>query len=257
MAMNVAAMNNMATKSQMVGFVPNQQKMQEVKKEQEHSTTVTEMEKQDTSNSSTKGGGDNPNAATDAAQSRAQQAANQARRRQISLPEKTERHEAESSSESKEQHAPQGAAQSTGSGLQRGLIPLDNTARINFQFQAQQRAAAEAGQADNPSQRPEAQKRQFLTRLRSLVSLEYQQYVKSDSNLYTRRNLREIAAALGDQGPSYDPRKAEDASYSHRDVFGEEYEGFNKFNQMRATRTVATMQKYLHEPPQDQLSLVA
>jgi hypothetical protein len=256
MGMNVQGMNNVAMKSAMVGFVPNQ-KLAEVKKEQEHSTTVREMKEQDTSNSSKKSGGDDPNSSVRSSESRNQQAAQQARRRQVSLPEEHRSSTEEASSGQSSESAETSSGKLLGTTPSGPSLLLDNTARINFQFKAQQRATS-AANGDSPQQRPEVQKRQFLTRLRDMVNTEYKQYVKSDTNLYTRRNLREIASALGDtRDPNVDRQRLEDSSVSHREVFGEEYAGFNKFNQMQMTRTQSAMQQYLHEPPQDQLSLVA
>lgn len=254
MAMNIqSAATNMATKSAMVGFVPKNN-MQEVKKEEEHSTTIQELDKQDTENNAGKAGKEGKGA-NDAAQTRNQNAAQQARRRQISQPQVKQESTATESSEGKEA-APAGTDGTQAATNQpRGAL-LDNTARINWQFQ-QNQANATANAADNPAQSPDAQKKQFLTRLKGMVNLEYQQYVKSDTALYSRRNLREIMSALGENhDPNVDKLNNQDSRGQQNQVPGEP-EGYNKFNQMRASKSLQVLHQYQQEPPQDQLSLVA
>ncbi|MBM3464165.1 MAG: hypothetical protein FJX76_18875 [Armatimonadetes bacterium] len=259
MAMNVASMNNMAMKSAMVGFVPNNN-LKEVRKEEEHTTTIQDLEEQDTSNNAGKAGQENK--ADDAAQTRNQQAAQQARRRQISQPEvrqesTTETSESSEGSESSQTGAQQGGQSSEG----RPRLMLDNTARINWEFQTSQNRA-EGAQNEQPGQQAEVQKRQFLSRLKKMVNMEYQQYVKSDSNLYSRRNLREIMTALNTQDDPNVGQTARNEDNLSRNAAGTgeqpgELEGYNKFNQMKAARTLQLQHEYQQEPPQDQLSLVA
>jgi len=253
MAMNVAAMNNMATKAANVGYIPNQ-KLNEVKKEEQVSTQVQELDEQDTENGAGKADQDT-RGSQNAAETRNQQAAQQARRRQISQPQTQTRSTTSESTEAAtaEQAGP-------GQGTEGGPKPrvlLDNTARMNWEFQANQKSQASEG--ETPQTSPQVQKRQFLTRLKGMVDLEYQQYVKSDTALYSRRNLREIMSALGGQeDPNLRKLESEDRSSKEtNEAPPGELEGYNKFNQMRAANSLRILHEHQQQPPQDQLSLVA
>lgn len=132
--------------------------------------------------------------------------------------------------------------------------PMDTAAQIQWSFL--QRKLADMGSMDSkPAASPEAQKKQFLSRLREMVSTEYSQYVKSDDALYSRRNLREIMQALNTDDASGRRRQSWMAA---NDNWGE-YEGYNKFNLMRASRSMKVVQEN-HQPEptnQDRLLMVA
>lgn len=247
-----AATNQMATKASMVGFVPRDSVLKEVKKEEDHSTTVRELDEQDTSNQSARGGQDAPGTKTPQ-----QTPDNQprVRQRQISAPQQQATQQTEEKTEGGEAKAtPQATPQGGQAGGARGPVPFDTSAQIQWKFNQAQ--ADQTNSTDNPQTQPEVQKRQFLTRLRGMVSTEYQQYVKSDSALYSRRNLREIMQALNQDDPNSKRLKSEQDSRRNDEVPGE-LEGYSKFNAMRAARSLKVVQEHQQEPQQDRLLLVA
>jgi hypothetical protein len=251
---NINASTQMATKAQMVGFVPRDS-IKEVKKEEEHTNTIRELDQQDTENQSSRTGQDargpqgTPQQTPDQGQGRVRQ-------RQISAPQQHRAQQTEQKSgETKSEKTPDQTPQQGPAAGPRGRVAFDTSAQIQWRFNQAQ--AQQANGTENPQTQPEVQKRQFLSRLRQMVSTEYQQYVKSDDSLYSRRNLREIMQALNQDDPNsrrlrndQDTRRSDDAPPS-------ELEGYNKFNHLRAARSLKVVQERQEEPQQDRLLLVA
>jgi len=124
----------------------------------------------------------------------------------------------------------------------------DTTQLIQQQFMARQRLlAAENSQSQNPA-RPEVQRKQFITNLRQWVSLEYSQYVKGDHNLYSRRNLREILAALSEHTT---PQTKSTKDKEDRRGVGEVSRKYTRANLAKLSKIQA-----IFEEPQDQQRLL-
>lgn len=241
----------MATKAQMVGFVPRDS-VKEVKKEEEHTTTIRELEQQDTSNTGARTGQDPRDAQ---GKGQVQTPDQKVRQRQISAPQQERSRPAEESTESAESRPTPDPSTSPQTHAPRGRVAFDTSAQIQWKFNQAQ--TGQTGAAENGQSSPEVQKRQFLRRLQDMVKIEYQQYVKSDDAVYSRRNLREIAAALNQEDP-YSKRLGKEQDSRNNNSTAHELEGYNKFNAMRATRSLQVVQHQQQEQQQEPaLQLVA
>lgn len=245
-----SASTAMATKAQMVGFVPRDG-VKEVKKEEEHTTTIRELEQQDTSNSGARTGQD-PRGTQDKA--RVQTPDQKVRQRQISAPQQERSNATEESTDSAEaRQTPDKAATGQPSGP-RGRVAFDTSAQIQWKFNQAQ--TKQGGGNEGAQAQPEVQKRQFLSRLQDMVKTEYQQYVKSDDALYSRRNLREIMSALNQEDP-YSKRLSKEQDTRSTNT-PRELEGYNKYNALRASRSMQVVQERAQQDQQESsLQLVA
>lgn len=238
-------------KAIMVGFVPHDG-IKEVKKEEPHKTEIREPEEQETSKKA-----DRPEREPRGAQVAQQQVGEtpaRGQQRRISAPQSrtpqpTEKSESAEAKEPETQGPPQEKAAADKS---RGHIPMDTAAFTQWKFRAQQQASGGV----EPESPPEVQKRRYLSNLKRIVNDELAQYVKSDSAPYTKRNLRQIASALDYDDPNTKRLKKETDSRRSEPEAGE-FEGWNKYNYLRAKSTLKVMQESHQEPPQHQLLLVA
>lgn len=93
-------------------------------------------------------------------------------------------------------------------------VPLDNASRIGLMYQQAVRkknAQKERVASDNrAAQNQQGRLKNFLGNLRKYVKLEYQQYTKPEISTYSRRNLREILGALGDNVKAFDNKAQKD-----------------------------------------------
>lgn len=243
----------MATKAQMVGFVPRDS-IKEVKKQEEQTNTIRELEQQDTSNSGAKSGKD-PRGPQGQAQAQVQTPDQKVRQRQISTPQQHSAPATEEQTEAKGAQQSQEQAPEAGRQAPRGQVAFDTSAQIQWRFN---RAQTEQTNGSGGAQsQPEMQKRQFLKNLQSMVKNEYQQFVKSDDSLYSRRNLREIMSALNQDDPySKKLSRDTDSRFAENEPAGE-LEGYNKFNAMRATRSLQVVLSHQQEQQESALQLVA
>lgn len=133
---------------------------------------------------------------------------------------------------------------------------FDTSGMIRLRFEQAKHTDGTQQTAQNPA----TQKEKFLQNLYRQVRTEYEQFVKSDDNTYTRKNLRDIMGALM-QDRNFtnkdDKRLTERDGWVFRETEAKEGVGYNKLNQLKLTRTFSQMQQYQEEPPKDQLSLVA
>lgn len=245
-----SATTAMATKAQMVGFVPRDG-VKEVKKQEEHTTTVRELEQQDTSNNGARTGQD-PRGTQDKPQ--VQTPDQKVRQRQISAPQQQRSQATEEKTESAEARQTPDQAANGQAQAPRGRFALDTSAQIQWKFNQAQ--TKQGGGPENAQTQPELQKRQFLSRLQDMVKTEYQQYVKSDDALYSRRNLREIMSALNQDDP-YSKRLSKEQDTRNTET-PHELEGYNKYNAMRATRSLQVVEQHQQQDHQEPaLQLVA
>ena len=84
---------------------------------------------------------------------------------------------------------------------------FDTTSQIDLHYRAIQRMAGNNPDAQVLSENPQ---QRFLTDLNRLVRMEYQQYVKSEDPMYTRKNLREIMQAISQEVSQLQPRDKRD-----------------------------------------------
>lgn len=93
-----------------------------------------------------------------------------------------------------------------------------------------------------------ALKEKFLRNFFRLVDIEYKQFVKSDDAVYSRKNLREILAALGE---TINPFSAKKKRQEDRDRVPDK-RGFNKLTQRLAGRTLKIFDDPEEEEQQQQ-----
>lgn len=240
----------MATKAQMVGFVPRDG-IKEVKKEEEHTTTIRELEQQDTSNTGARTGQD-PRGTQE--KSQVQTPDQKVRQRQISAPQQERSNATEESADTAESRPTPDQTPTGQPAGPRGRVAFDTSAQIQWKFNQAQ--TKQGGSSESAQTQPELQKRQFLSRLQDMVKTEYQQYVKSDDALYSRRNLREIMSALNQEDP-YSKRLSKEQDTRSTNA-PREVEGYNKFNAMRASRSMQVVQERAQQDQQEPaLQLVA
>ncbi|MCL5035976.1 MAG: hypothetical protein M1269_02555 [Chloroflexi bacterium] len=84
---------------------------------------------------------------------------------------------------------------------------LDTTNQVDLHYRAIQRMAGNDPDAQVLSENPQ---QRFLNNLNRLVRMEYQQYVKSEDPMYTRKNLREIMQAISQEVSQLQPRDKRD-----------------------------------------------
>ncbi|MHB2019233.1 MAG: hypothetical protein ACYCW6_19970 [Candidatus Xenobia bacterium] len=250
-----------ARAAQNVGFLP-EMAPKDVKKEETRSTNfIDEMKKDETENTTKQAGSENAAMGQASNEATAKNAGN----RRISKNNMFGHQREEYTTGEKQQG---GGTQKTGQqqANQDGSQAEDGSNKPRFdtgrqiQLQYSNQAGRTPSQANyqNPAEQALAQKERFLRSFKSLVENEYNQYVKSDDALYSRKNLREILAALGDQDSLFS-RKDTKTKKDDKNNLGS-LKGYNKLNQRLAGRTL----HIFDEPPQNQqdqprepLSLVA
>jgi hypothetical protein len=124
--------------------------------------------------------------------------------------------------------------------------PVDNASRIGLMYQQSMRNKrkldGQQAQVDQAGAQPKQLKR-FLSNLRQYVNMEYKQYTNPDISTYTRRNLREILAALGEGTKAFDDKAAKDRR--DRQTGNVEDKKFNKFYAATASKQL----KLFNEDP--------
>lgn len=206
------------------------------------------------------GHGGESHAPTETQQQAQQQQQQKAQQRQISLQNEQYQiakstHQAQQGEETAEtpRWAPKGEAAPEG---QPTKYSFDTSGMIRLRYQ--QAKATDANPQTTST--PAAQKEKFLQNLYRQVRTEYEQFVKSDDNTYTRKNLRDIMGALmqdRNYGSKDDKRLTERDGWVFRETESKEGVGYSKLGQLKLSRTFSQMQQYQEEPPKDQLSLVA
>lgn len=118
----------------------------------------------------------------------------------------------------------------------KGKLLLDTSSQIQHRFQKYQMLQQQQQASTQKRLKPDVQRRIFAENLRKWVDVEYKQFVKNNDPLYTRRNLREILQALGEQ-ESPTAKKAK----MDRDVAGKsktQYTKYNKYNITQASKAL-------------------
>lgn len=136
----------------------------------------------------------------------------------------------------------QGDAKETGN-----KAPVDNASRIGLMYQ--QKMRKQKGEQFQVGERNAQQPKlkQFLGNLKNYVKLEYQQYTKSDISTYSRRNLREILSALGDDVKAFDNKAVKD----RRDRQNTSVAGLKFYNKHHATQATRNLKLFNEDPMQD------
>ncbi len=238
--MNVSTHNNIAMMSSMVG-VPQQtgQTKQVANKDLDQSQQVSETDKSEESSENSKDKTETQSAhagAGKAEQSSARQQARSVQRRYVAEDYKQEK--AESKNENTSELGEPGQAQGTKGS--KGVF-LDTSSAIQLKFnklQAQQQSEA----SQQTRMKPDIQRRQFASNLQKWVDVEYKQFVKTNDPLYTRRNLREILSALGDQDPSAKKTRFD------KDSVGKNAIAFSKYNKHNITQASKAMRIFEEIP---------
>jgi hypothetical protein len=118
----------------------------------------------------------------------------------------------------------------------KGKLMLDTSSQIQHRFAKFQMLQQQQQATNQKRLKPEIQRRVFAENLRKWVDVEYKQFVKQNDPLYTRRNLREILQALGEQeSPQAKKTKLE------RDTAGKnktQYTKYNKYNITQASKAM-------------------
>lgn len=91
---------------------------------------------------------------------------------------------------------------------------------------------------DGASVKQEFHKKQLLNNMKKMVDIEYKQYVKDNDPLYTRRNLREILQALGDQDS---PKTRKTWSERDKNSVGKEVKCSSNYNRLNISKMANTM----------------
>ncbi len=230
--MNVNMHNNIAMMSSMVGIPQHAGQTKQVNKDLDQGKQITETDKSeepkehDKERSNVQNQGNKPQGA-------AKHQAQSVQRRFI----------AEDRQEEKKTKGKEGsdiesqdllAKQET-----KGKLMLDTSSQIQHRFakfqtlqaQQQQQAAAQK------KLKPEIQRRIFADNLRKWVDVEYKQFVKQNDPLYTRRNLREILQALGEQeSPTTKKTKMDRGDAAGKNKT--QYTKYNKYNITQASKAM-------------------
>jgi len=238
--MNVSTHNNIAMMSSMVG-VPQQtgQTKQVANKDLDQGKQVSEADKAEEAAEHSKDKNETAAAnagAGKAEHSSARQQARSVQRRYVAEDYKQEK--AESKTENSSELDQPGQTQGTGKG--KGVM-LDTSSGIQLKFNkfvAQQQTEA----SQQTRMKPDIQRRQFASNLQKWVDVEYKQFVKSNDPLYTRRNLREILSALGDQDPSVKKNRFD------KDSVGKNSIAFSKYNKHNITQASKAMRIFEEIP---------
>jgi hypothetical protein len=125
---------------------------------------------------------------------------------------------------------------------QNSRVPLDNASRIGLMYQ--QQARKEKGNNNRIDKEPQNQQQQqqqgqmkrFLANVRDFVKTEYKQYTRPEISPYSRRNLREILSALGDEVKAFDNKIGKDRRDRQRGVDDDKF--FNRHYAVNASRNL-------------------
>lgn len=234
--MNVNVSNNMAMKSSMVGIPQQTLTPKEIKQDQDRAAFVRDLEQD-----------------KDALELQQEQTIVREFKEQPQIKKETapiqRRQVAETERRSETQESWE-APETTEQGLP-ARLKYDTVSLITHRFDAWQRAQ-QMEQSWGQSQHllaPDVQRKVFINNLRKWVDLEYQQYIKSDTALYTRRNLREILQALGEQETSNIRRtSARKRNLSDTKV---EFSNYNRYNVDQASKVLKIFEEV--ETPRQEL----
>jgi|GEM_PF-972054 len=226
--MNVNTHNTIAMMSSMVGVPQQSTQTKQVNKDLDSSQQILDLDKGEESQETEQ---DAPQLKNQGQQSEgvARQQAKSVQRRFVAEDYKQEQKAKGAESELSQdlQHLDSSKTQ------QQGRVMLDTSSQIQHRFQ---KVLTQQQQQPNTQNRmkPDVQRRQFADNLRKWVDVEYKQFVKQNDPLYTRRNLREILSALGDQDPSSKKVKS-DRDTSKTTV---QFSKFNKYNITQASKAM-------------------
>jgi hypothetical protein len=124
---------------------------------------------------------------------------------------------------------------------QQAKVPLDNASRIGLMYQQQMRKQQKKGQQesrvgkDGPPPQQQQMKR-FLANVREFVKTEYKQYTRPEISPYSRRNLREILSALGEEVKAFDNKIGKDRRDRQKGV--EDNKSFNRHYAATASKNL-------------------
>jgi len=224
--MNVNTHNNIAMMSSMVGVPQQNTQTKQVNKDLDSTKQVLDMDKGEESNEMDK----------EAPQLKNQQGGHQSEsvaRQQTKSVQR--RFVAEDYKQEQKAKGPESEMSQDLQHLeskQQGRVMLDTSSQIQHKFQ---KVLTQQQQPNTQNRmKPDVQRKQFADNLRKWVDVEYKQFVKQNDPLYTRRNLREILSALGDQDPSSKKVKS-DRDNSKTTV---QFSKFNKYNITQASKAM-------------------
>lgn len=225
--MNVSTHNNIAMMSSMVGVPQQSTQTKQVNKELDSGQQISDLDKGEESQEAEK---DAPQLKNQGHQSEgvARQQAKSVQRRFVAEEYKQEQKAKGAESELAQdlQHLDSSKTQ------QQGRVLLDTSSQIQHKFQ---KVLTQQQPNTQNRMKPDIQRRQFADNLRKWVDVEYKQFVKQNDPLYTRRNLREILSALGDQDPSAKKTKSSERDTSKTTV---QFSKFNKYNITQASKAM-------------------
>ncbi len=224
--MNVSTHNNIAMMSSMVGVPQQSSQTKQVNKDLDLGKQITDVEKGDESKEMDK---EAPQLKHQGPQSEsvARQQTKSVQRRFVA-------------EDYKQEQKAKGAESELSQDLQsleskpQGRVLLDTSSQIQHKFQKVLNQQQQQQPNAQNRMKPDVQRRQFADNLRKWVDVEYKQFVKQNDPLYTRRNLREILSALGDQDPSAKKTKS-DRDNSKTTV---QFSKFNKYNITQASKAM-------------------
>jgi hypothetical protein len=225
--MNVSTHNNIAMMSSMVGVPQQTGDTKKVNKDLDQGQQVSETDKPEESQEQKKDNA-NVNNQGNKAENVGRQQARQIQRRYVAEDTKQEL-----KSEGKE--APEQMQDLPGQQKTKGVM-LDTSAQIQFKFQKFVGQQQQMQQANNQAKmKPDVQRKQFAENLRKWVDVEYKQFVKQNDPLYTRKNLREILSALGEQEGPQGKKTSRDRETGKNTV---QFSKFNKYNITKASQAM-------------------
>ncbi len=127
--------------------------------------------------------------------------------------------------------------------------PVDNASRIGLMYQQKMRKQkSQQGKVNNDQ--PAAQQnrlKSFLGNLKKMVKLEYQQYTKPEISPYSRRNLREVMSALGENVKAFDNKSLKD----RKDRQNSNVSNLKFYNKHHASRASRHLKLFHGDPMQD------
>jgi hypothetical protein len=144
--------------------------------------------------------------------------------------------ETEKSQNAKDSKGTKGAEQ------EQSKVPLDNASRIGLMYQQQMRKQKQKGESrvdrgpQNEQQQQQAQMKRFLANVRDFVKTEYKQYTRPEISPYSRRNLREILSALGDEVKAFDNKIGKDRRNRQKGIDDDKF--FNRHYAVNASRNL-------------------
>jgi hypothetical protein len=224
--MNVSAHNNIAMMSSMVGVPQQTGQTKQVNKDLDQGQQITETEKPEESQEQRQ---DNANVNNQGSKTEnvSRQQARQIQRRYVA--EDTQQELKTNGKEMEQTQDLPGQQKSKG-------VVLDTSAQIQFKFQKFVGEQQQMQQANSQAKmKPDVQRKQFAENLRKWVDVEYKQFVKQNDPLYTRKNLREILSALGEQDGPQSKKTSRDRETGKNTV---QFSKFNKYNITKASQAM-------------------